>query len=539
MNFGLFGFPKVPGFDALAKAVSVSGSTSAPGQSAWSQSGTTFNMKAGVDSPAGSLMCIGADGLGYPAQTADYAIKTGAFDSVIASTTVVSGAPGHSDRANILQAANGDIIIASAYYTSGAPYGIALYRYTASGALQGSVLIESNNTTCYDPQMYMLSNGNIVVSYSETANLRFAVVTQALAVVKAATQVEALGGSHRLTALSGGGFMLAWHDKAVATNYNLSVFDNAGAVVSQKAVIRTITGGTIYTRGAQLSNGNVAMLIVANNISYVGIVSPLGAVVLPFSAADALTGSAVDINALPGYFALVGRENGSSSLKMRIYSNAGVQQGATALFPTSTSSPTGARIVNDGANFWLAYHSSTTVQNLARVTTSAEVSNWVIEPNSPFTTVSRTGFDMFYERGRLVILAIDPPTQGGSGAGYTLIVFNIRSLIVESVVKNGDLVFGASNEMFRMIPGGDFTFIVAGVNGYTAFYARRYSAASIVGVAATSAETGGQLSVYTQLGTYGLNALKGSPSKAFDHSAASIPGNKGNLLNYGVVLKGY
>lgn len=533
-NFGLKSFPLSPSIASY----STQQSGLAGGSNNAGQAGTTFTMKAGVDCPAGALMCIGADGLGYPAQTADYAVKPNMLDSMIAATTVTSNAPAHYDRMNLLQAANGDIIVATSYYSGGSPYGIALYRYNASGALQGSVLIDSVNTTCYDPHMALLSNGNIVVSWCDTANLRFAVVTQALAVVKPATSVDALGSSvsylHNMIALSGGGFMLSWQDKNTLTNYNVAVYDNLGAVVTPKAVIRTVTGSAVHTRSAQLSNGNVAMLITANNLSYIGVLSPLGAVVVSFAPGDPLMAAALDVNALPGYFAVVGKEYNGSGLKMRVYANDGTQQGATALLTCVAVDLGGARIANDGINFWITYNTTNVIHSLSRVTVAAAVTTWTLDPNANVGTGAN--FDMFYERGRLVIHKGD---GNGSSASFSLIVFNVKELVVDS--KNNDSVLSnaATNLRARMIPGGDFTVIIGGVSSYTTFFAFRYSAASIVGVSAAAVEAGGKLSVYALPGTYGVGALKGSPSKAFDHSTAAIPGNKGNLLNYGVVLKGY
>ena len=59
-----------------------------------------------------------------------------------------------------------------------------------------------------------------------------------------------------------------------------------------------------------------------------------------------------------------------------------------------------------------------------------------------------------------------------------------------------------------------------------------------MGVAKTSGAAGQLVAVTGESGCHAINKLAGPASIAFDHSATTTIGNKGMLMNHGVVLKG-
>jgi hypothetical protein len=213
-----------------------------------------------------------------------------------------------------------------------------------------------------------------------------------------------------------------------------------------------------------------------------------------------------------------------------------VQQGATLSLDCYAAAITSARLIGDGANFWISYTPAQSTQNLAMITTAAALTVWTIAFTAGTNRTTKSTYEMFYERGRIVIFMVDPPDSGNT---VTMTVFNTVTFVQESY-NYGTLSAVSAGQYTRMIPGGDFTAIILGQGGTsTVFTVLKYTNASVIGVTVGAAAKGGMVSIAALAGAYGINSLKGTPAKTFDHTTATIPGNKGTVLNYGAVLKGF
>jgi hypothetical protein len=66
----------------------------------------------------------------------------------------------------------------------------------------------------------------------------------------------------------------------------------------------------------------------------------------------------------------------------------------------------------------------------------------------------------------------------------------------------------------------------------------KWANTSVIGVVAADTAADSLAPVHQNAGAYTVNAIAGSPSKAFDMSTAQLRGNSGTVLNYAVVLDG-
>ena len=543
-NFGLHGFPKAPNFVALANAANngtASGSTTGNGNNAYF--GSSFSLKMASDIDAGSLVCIGPDGLGYPAQTTDYAAvtvpTTGTGTGLVVAPTTVMATTGLTayDRVGLLQGDNGDIFVVSTYDGSGV--GVSIFRYSASGVLRGSLAVDISGSYFLDPHLAMLSNGNLVMMYNNATSFKFIVVDQNLAVIKPLVTVDAIGAGSNpqgLGTLAGGGFALTWKDSVVASQQNLAIYSNDGEIVVAKKAIYNSLVSNVWPRIAQLSNGNI-VICLASSTALIGIFTPGGDTVVPFFAGEANKGPAVEVSVLPDCFAIAVFDGTAvgGNIKLRVYSNSGVARGALFSAPAFSVNIASISLVNDGVYFWMSYSSGASSQALARISVDGVKKEFNLLVGSASNRGVEARYDSFYERDRLVIFCTSPT----GSSGLVLTVFNTQTFVQESVaVLNAAGHSGASP---KMIPGGDFTAIFfCNTTAYGQVYSvLKYAASAIAGVVvqAVAAKSVGQ--VIVAAGSYGMTKLKGSISKAFDHSAATIPGNKGTMLTYGTVLKGF
>lgn len=511
-----------------------------------STSGGFFNLKTGAAAAINSIMTLGPDGLAYPAETTDYVAKTNIGD-VAGGAQISTGYAQHYDRQPVYRASNGDIYTAGANAANG--FGMAVYRYSAAGALLGKLVVSAFSALNYDPHMVVLSSGNFAVTYSDGIDLYYAVVDQTLAFVKSPTLVDPINPDQKnsIIALGGGGFMITWHHKATVIHQKIAVFSNAGSVVTASALIMTWAAGqssAIHSRMVELSNGNIAIAYQSAMTGtpglYIGVVSPLGAIVVAFTnySTDP-TVISPEIAAMPGFFCVSIFGTGTNTFKTFVFTNAAVQQGATysvaSLNATSGQHLT-SRLISDGSVFWFAFYDGAADFRfkLVKITAAGVVAATHLLGNVGISN-SLIYFDMFIEWGRIVITSL----RNDQGVGY-FTVFNLTTLLQESVAQSLGGMLGVSH---KVIPAGDFTFLIAhggntGSGSTTGFSLYKYANATIIGVAATAAAAGGFTPVATLAGAYTINTMKGSPVKVFDHKSATIPGNAGVLLTYGAVLKG-
>jgi hypothetical protein len=525
----------------FAKGYGVSGASSAGGASAG-----TFNLKTGVAASIQALMCLGPDGLAYPAQTIDYAAKPNIGDACITTATVVAGTPAYYGRVSaVAQGDNGDTFVGTANAAGG--FGFTVYRYAATGALVNSLNVGVFGALCYDPHLVKLVNGNIAASWSNGVDLYYCVLSPTLAVVQGATLVTGINANqqHDMIALSGGGFMLAYTDKITTTLTRAVVYSNTGAVVTAITTIFTWTGGAggsgAYVRLAELSNGNVVAALQGSYTGgtylglMVGVLTPLAAVAVAFTSVDAgLQTVPPEVNAFGGFFCIARYDAGSLTLKTRVLNNALVQQGAT--YSPTVSANLGStnthRIINDGTNFWQVWCPSagSVPFSLVKITTAGATTAYGIGLNGASTQY----VDMFYERGRIVF------TNMSSGGSMKFSVFNTSTLTQEVLNQSMTVTDG---QYHQTIYGGDFSLICVG-GGNTAsstmLAVQKYANTAVMGVSTAAAAAGAMVPIASLSGAYGINLLKGATSKSFDHTTgANIAGNKGTLLTYGAILKGF
>lgn len=459
----------------------------------------------------------------FPAETSDYAAVAAAGSSAVALTTVSSiGTQFETRNRGVVDPATGDIFIADTYLTG--PVGCQIWKYNSAGTLQRSLILDSATTgnTNY-VQIRFLANGNLLVFWCNVATpytLFFAIVDKNLQVVVAKTTIASAATNPQLNAdclpLSGGGFAVVWSHAGVGDYFTIR--DNAGAVVYAATLIAGApTNSSGNSNGprhklAELSNGNIFVGIndtndPSNGLRYT-IFSPTGAIVKAFTTINASgSGAYPEIAVMPGFVLL------SNNANAYVLNNAGtIQGGAVALTSGSTT-----RVVTDGSYFWVFQSASGLV--MKRIPTTG--TNIITNTLAGFGTI--TG-DVFIERG-------------------TFVAFDGANSYVISVDAAGFPTLLASNvflaSMMQTIGAiGDFCAIGFQVGK---FQITKYLSASIFGVSQSDIPAGNEgalVTVIAGIGGYPTNSIKGSVGKAFDHTGASIVGNKGAMYLDSVLLKG-
>jgi len=225
-----------------------------------------------------------------------------------------------------------------------------------------------------------------------------------------------------------------------------------------------------------------------------------------------------------------------------VFSNAGAQQGPTysgasaALsYPAYTCS-----LVNDGTNFWLVYLIATTV-NYVKITQAGVAivysllgsavgsfgggsAQWSYYDPTTASIVTWFGATAYCVFSTALIIQIVP-------------INTIQTGLSTNAYYSASAGFTSQTGLLMLSDGAFFCYGQSG-GGNTYYSLWKSVNTAIVGVATSSAVPGSLVSFFPQAGVYYVNAVKGSGSKTFDHSAANIYGNKGALLTSGIVLKG-
>lgn len=524
----------------MGRYISGPGGQSSSGSGAGG-AGSTFKLKTAVAVAINALLCLGPDGLAYPGQTVDYAAKPNVQDQAVAPTNMAagSGGPAFYHRHNLVQHSSGDV------YTfcgtnANANTDAALYRYSAGGTLLGYAVVDASFAAqLYDPWMVQLANGDLAVMYSTGSQIKHAVYTPELFPVKTATVVESVHSNQciALEALPAGGYMACWQQNGTPLNMRLGVWDNTGTVVTAATTFHTFTGSnsSSWHRLKALSDGKILFTTMGASSGTQGFW--LGKLTIAGGIDTAITcitpgvtaGYRPQVDVRTGYFVVGFWDGAGTGLNLRVYNNSLTQQGSSFV-PGTTAMGTAAQnlfaLANDGTDFYCCYGSNSQLL-LSKITTAAAVTTFVLGANA---SGYGYGWDMFIERGRVVA------GYSNSTPGFRFAVFNIASRYTEAVNKT---IASGDYNYPRMIPGGDFTIIYVGTESTVKWGVTKYADTSVVGVAGTSVAAGANVAVNGLAGAYAVNALKGSSTKAFDHtSGANILGNKGTLLKQGVVLKG-
>jgi len=368
-----------------------------------------------------------------------------------------------------------------------------------------------------------------------------------LNIVVAATAIEATYGITYFGAcsLSGGGLAVSYTLNATPTAQRLAIYSNAGVATYGPATINTWagTGGNTSTVMTELSSGNIA--IACNSGSgtnpglYHAIRNTAGAQVLAFTRLEtplinnALT--APEISSMTGFYS-VAIGNGTN-MKAYVFDNAGATQGAAFSSASTVVAEMNAKLFNDGTVFYLIWadNSGSSVTKLTKLpTTGTNYVSYIITTAIAYTgTVG--GVDAFIERGMIVAIRSSKdttaPTLGVIGTDG--LVKKTATAITASAPTNG-------SRDASITPIGDFSFLICYDDEQIAqyFMQGKYANASVLGVATVAAAAGTTALVAQNIGAYAVNYIGGTSPKTFDHSSANIYGNKGAILNNGVVLKG-
>ena len=516
-----------------------------------------YSLRAGTTIAANDTLELGPNGKAWPIQTTDYAAVGNAASSIVAETTLRTGAAVSATALDkrwpvVQDPVTGNLIFFNTNQ-SGASYGVKIYRYTAGGTSIGQLILDASTFNPKSPELQFLSNGNVLFTCSTAAGaIQYAIFDVNLNIVTALTTISetAVDEKYDALAFSAGGFGITYSKTGTATQ-RLEIYSNTGAVTVAAATIATwgASGCVVFANAVELSNGNIAFIfsnITASALGmYRSIYTTAGVQVLANVSVEAGSVSATpSISAFGGYYAIM-RYDGTSTMKVRVYTDAGVIQGA-AFSVAVGGSDFGAtdtfKVINDGTQFWAVYRADAIAfVQLTKIPVTG--TNYVtVSTLAAATGTAAVSLDMFYERGFLICAHNLNNSSQVSNWGY----FVVDTVNMTTVTVNN--LFGstpaAEARNITLIPGGDFTFVAMydadpGSVATLFFYVGKYANSAVVGVALAAAVTDTLVSVLSAAAAYASNGVKGSASKQFDHSATNIYGNKGVLLSYGSVMKGF
>lgn len=522
-----------------------------------------FQLVAGAAIAEDDAVEIGPEGKAYPVNVTDYAAVTNcnygtaqtstATGRIVAQTEIFSGYYLNQNAANekqLVQGDNGDIFMLTPRSASN---DVVLRRYSAGGALLGSVIVNTDAANAYYAQIVKTANGNLVVAFSNSTGLRYAVFTQILVTVKAITTIEALysysSSVFDITTLTAGGFAVVYQPSAGSgLDTSMATFDNSGTAVVAPTVIWTRTGsvGSPMYKIEQLSNGNIAILAHTLNVSSGSFMGQWHAIyttavmqVMAFTGIDTAAEAQYEVHLKVSgdYYAVCYRRGDNSTYYVVVFSNSGVQQGT--VYSRSDAGIYTMHMAAGDACFWfISSRNSDSKMLLAKIPVTGGAGATVADVTTTGTSNCQSKMKIFVE-GDYIVAVAKPTTNN------YLILF-VMSATTGALVNAASTAIGASwtgvGTGIYLVPGGDFSFIALyefTTTAGTYFCVGKYANTSVVGVAAAAAAQGDPVSIKQGAGTYVCNTLKGTSSVAFDHtSGANIYGNKGALLTNGVVLRG-
>jgi hypothetical protein len=521
-----------------------SGNNSNP-SSSLNSAGGAFNLTACAAGVAqNDCIQIAADGHAYTVKTSDYAAVANA-GQIIAQTSVGVGA--NTCKRSAVLGSNGNLYVATYNSTT---YGTTIYAYNSAGTLLNNVVVDNSTagTVCRFQTLAILSNGNLVVFYqnSNTGKAAFAVYNPLLQPIPGASNT-AIDGSvpsaydvgQNVISLSGGGFAVFYES---GNQNRFAIFTNAGGTTLGATPIGAAPNGNFLSL-AQLSSGNIA-LTWGDTATWLAIYTAAGAQVGASTQLTAYVGTVPNaLSVLNGYFAITGF-NSNAAYGVWVFNNAGAQQGATYVLAQSGYTSLCYNLVNDGTQFWFSLLNASGLF-LTEISTAG-----VDTPYTPYTSTLSGATDT-------CTMAYDPTGNslvfdaGFSGASQQR--FAVINLAYPNTLSTPWTLYGASNatnsglQQSTLILPGDFAFISihdasSGTDNLT-FTVQKYANTAILGVGANAAAAGQAVSVQPNrvggvASAFATNYIKGTPGKIFDHTSATIPGNKGAVMPYGVSLKG-
>jgi hypothetical protein len=497
------------------------------------KNGSTIQGNAGATAiNQNDLLQLTASGNLYPVQKSDYA-AIGNAATIVANTTASSYLANSSAKKDVVGTGDGGIIVAVPNSTSSV--GILLQKYSASGALITSLVLDSTAQSLFSPCLQNLSNGSVAVAYSLQGNtIKYAVLNQNLGIVAPVTTITTGASAYidliDVIPLSGGGFAVAY---AMPTGMFLAVYSNAGTVVSAGALISgSPTAGSstqiLTPKMAQLSNGNIVIAIFSSQAGLVlghAIYTAAGAMVLSYTVLDNASAASTSgvyrpqVSVLNGYYC-VAMLDSHNAVAYVLNNNGVLQGGAYSSANTSVDDVHSLKcgLANDGTAFWF-------VQTGGQITYIPVTGTGFIAS----TATLPTEIGAYIEGENLVV--------GGSSDTY---IFKISA----GAVSLYSTVTNTLGSWVTVMPIGDFSYcLYSGDTGSSTivFTTQKYMNSAIVGISQSSVAAGnaGTLVPYSMgPGGYPCNAINGTVGKGFDHSATAIIGNKGTLLGNSAALQG-
>lgn len=477
---------------------------------------------------------------------------TAATGMIVAQTSITAGGlPSNRQRQNPIYK-DGCIFIAG---NQSGLNGCALYKYSASGALLGSVVITSAAAAC-GRKLILLSNGYLAVIYDEnSSSLFFQIINPAdLSVIKTATTIAsgAMGpptsNMWDAIALSAGGFAVIFAS-STANLDKYGTYDNAGAAVTAVMTINTRTG----TSGAQrftmkqLSDGNIAIAQASSNTvssigGYYSVISVTGTSIKAFTQVPGVTTDGAMLPCLEvmnGYFC-VGVSSSVASY-LAVFNNAGTLQGAVYTQQASSSYPSNLtqKIITDGTYFYFVGLQPTgSKTELVRMTIAGAVS---VSDITPSPSNGYWDLDLVYDPSGFIVGA-SHNSSGNSAPVLWVVSATSLKLVSSSATSIGVSSGVTSGGKIALTNLGDGAFVAYYSHDSTAnncFVIGKWASTALIGVAATAAAANDLCPLYQGPGAYKINAIYGLLGKAFDMTTTTqCYGNKGFVAPNSAVLKG-
>jgi hypothetical protein len=544
------------------------------------KNGQQLNASAGpLAIASGDVVLIGGPGGElWSAGTSDYAAVPSA-GSLQAQTSIVAQAMPGSSRQPIARDKLGNLYIAG----TKAGGNLVLYKYTPSGTLTASAVLDATATSVNTAQIFQLQNGAFAVVYARaTGALYFVVFDAALSIIAGPISVATEYHStnvvyHASCSLSGGGFAIAYQTNA-GTGISLATYSNIGAVVLAAVSIQTLASGAAqqFLRLEQLSSGNLVCgyrgSMTAGGIagtSFNIITVGGSAVIGPVSVDTVATIGFLELNVLTGFFAIA--DANGTNLIAGVYNDAGTVQGTGYSVGNTLNSIAYPQIklTNDGTQFWLVWFSSVAngIYTIALPVSGIPGASASGLGSASFTA-STFAMDAVIVNGLIVVFAASSALLGQFWMGIGLPDPSLG--IVNPYIRNAPSPFGTAAAtsgsnwpriissgagLYRGINppagqptqsalSGDFTIILVydqqNVNA-TFFGIQKIEPTAIVGIALKSVAVNTQGSLVTinpGPGEYPANNLGGSSGIAFNHIGLAPAGTAGTLYSSGIALSG-
>jgi len=493
---------------------------------------------AGVAVALNNLLQLFPDGNVYPAQVSDYA-ATANTGNILAPTTLSNAyATTFPGGALAAQGLDGSYYVLAADGSSTTD-GLTLTKYTALGVLVSSVVLDSSaSNSCPQANVFILSNGNIGVVWSESSvGAKYAVYNVYLQAVQSVAVPTGGGTTYAANivscAITVGGFALFYG--TAATTSSLTIYNNSGA--QQATASLAATGSAVPSAIAQISNGNLALTYNTGSAHQVTIYNTSAVQqVAPFAGPTTAGGPAC-IASVSGYFALSSYVS-STQISYTVYSNAGAKQGSTLSFTALVQTYYAFPLVSDGTNFWAVYvtGSSPSTFNFTKITTAAVSTTYL---GGTVTSLATSTFSLAYDGYGNLISTVCNFTNNASGSIYYT-VFNINLLISLVAVTQVSTYYGAYTNAIAVGDGATLIVGASALSGTAAYQTIiKYVNTAILGAATIAAAINTPVTFDTTSGYKQITPLKGTFSKTFNNKTSSnVYGNAGTIISTAVTLQG-